>query len=437
MKKLIAIVVAVTLVAVGSGVALGQDDESFLYCTDTPQYPQVKVAQVPIPWQFWAIETDPDTGVTTVIDRIRISPTWLNPPGDQPPGEGAVFIRRWFAVVPGAGNFIPLEELVWGSGPGPPSMAAFVWELVDDPDPILVEPGFDYDLPIPVTENDGAVLVAYEVTTEAAEPEGHFINEAILESSSPQAIVQVLVNFDIHNGTGRNDITNFELDFLGLEFGYLDVVDALGFVAATGIPPVPIEPVPWGANADNPLVVRPIEVTLPDGTEVTGTEVKWVQPDRPLANCEWLHVGLVFNYPTIGDGVIVNPGATVQGYWTIQPRPRRTPGYWKNHPEAWPVETITIGVETYSRDEAIDEMKTPGKGDKSYTMFRALVAAKLNVLIGNDPCIQGTIDAADAWMEPYELGGGAGGVRGKDSAWRAGEPLYEDLDLYNNGGFCP
>jgi hypothetical protein len=31
-------------------------------CTNTPEYPQVKVEQVPIPWQFWAIVPDPVTG---------------------------------------------------------------------------------------------------------------------------------------------------------------------------------------------------------------------------------------------------------------------------------------------------------------------------------------------------------------------------------------
>ncbi len=289
MKKLIAIVVAVTLVAVGSGVALA----AFPYVTATPQYPQVKVAQVPIPWQFWAIEPGLEPGTSIVTDLIRISPTWLSPPGDQPPGEGAVFISRQFVVVP---EEIPLLELVWGSGPVP-SRPDLEWELVD-PDPIEVPVGEDVELPILVTPDDGAVLVAYEVTTEAGDVEGHFINEAILESSSPREIVRILVNFDIHNGTGRDDITNFELDFLGLEFSCEDIVDALGFV-------VPDPTQLWGANEDNPLVVRHIP---------GGTEVKWVEPDRPLANCEWLHVGLMFNY---SGGFVDNINATVQGYWTV------------------------------------------------------------------------------------------------------------------------
>ena len=113
-----------------------------------------------------------------------------------------------------------------------------------------------------------------------------------------------------------------------------------------------------------------------------------------------------------------------------------TPGYWMNHPEAWPVEEITIGGEDYTTEEAIGYMG-PGKGDKTITMFKALVAAKLNVLIGNPSlCIAQTIDDADAWMAINGPVGGDG-VRAKSDAWQVdGEQLYEELDLYNNGELC-
>jgi hypothetical protein len=113
-----------------------------------------------------------------------------------------------------------------------------------------------------------------------------------------------------------------------------------------------------------------------------------------------------------------------------------TPGYWMNHPEAWPVDSITIGGRTYTRDQAIDLMLHPTKGDVTYIMFQALVAAKLNVGIGNNSsCIGATILAADGWMARYPVGsnvkaGGAG------SPWRQGEPLYLELDAYNNGLRC-
>jgi hypothetical protein len=108
-----------------------------------------------------------------------------------------------------------------------------------------------------------------------------------------------------------------------------------------------------------------------------------------------------------------------------------TPGYWMNHPEAWPVDEITIGGVTYTKDEAIGYMMDPVKRDKTFTMFPALVAAKLNVLIGNDDsCIADIITAADAWMADNPLGSK---VRGNSDAWKEGEPLYWALDEYNNG----
>jgi hypothetical protein len=112
-----------------------------------------------------------------------------------------------------------------------------------------------------------------------------------------------------------------------------------------------------------------------------------------------------------------------------------TPGYWKNHPEAWPVETITIGGVLYTKEQAINWMSRNDRLDKTITMFRALVAAKLNVLIGNDPtCIADTIAAADAWMATY--GPVGSGVHASSAAWQMGEPLYWAMDDYNNGMLC-
>ena len=112
-----------------------------------------------------------------------------------------------------------------------------------------------------------------------------------------------------------------------------------------------------------------------------------------------------------------------------------TPGYWMNHPEAWPVDSITIGGVVYSKDKAILLMKSPVKLDKTYTMFPALVSAKLNVLVCNDAsCIADTIQAADDWMRVY--GPVGSGVLASSSAWAIGEPLYLLLDEYNNGLLC-
>ena len=80
-------------------------------------------------------------------------------------------------------------------------------------------------------------------------------------------------------------------------------------------------------------------------------------------------------------------------------------------------------------------METSVRGDKTYTLFNALIAAKLNVLIGNcSCCIADTIDDADDWLESNPLGTY---VAGSSSAWQCeGEALYLCLDAYNNGLLC-
>jgi len=111
-----------------------------------------------------------------------------------------------------------------------------------------------------------------------------------------------------------------------------------------------------------------------------------------------------------------------------------TLGYWKTHAEAWPVAQITIGGITYSKSQAISLMSTAGKGDKTYDLFKQLVAAKLNVLIGNDAsCISATITAADSWMASHPVGSK---VSASSSAWIPAGPLHDRLDAYNNGNLC-
>jgi hypothetical protein len=124
------------------------------------------------------------------------------------------------------------------------------------------------------------------------------------------------------------------------------------------------------------------------------------------------------------------------GVWTApvaQPG-TGTPGYWKNHPEAWPVDQITVGGVTYTKAQAIAWLNAVGK-DKTITMFSSLVPAMLNVLVGNDAsCVSSTIAAADSWMTTY--GPVGKGVHAASLAWKVGEPLHRQMDNYNNGMLC-
>lgn len=109
----------------------------------------------------------------------------------------------------------------------------------------------------------------------------------------------------------------------------------------------------------------------------------------------------------------------------------RSPGYWKNHPDEWPVESLTLGGVTYTKAEAIEMMNSSG-GDKRITMFRALAATALNLYSGcecSDIC--DTANAADEWLTEF----GGSRVSGSSDAWKCGEQLYWCLDAYNNGMF--
>jgi hypothetical protein len=119
-----------------------------------------------------------------------------------------------------------------------------------------------------------------------------------------------------------------------------------------------------------------------------------------------------------------------------------TPGYWKNHPDAWPdsvaANGITVGGHTYTKAQAIAALGNVGK-DKTYTMFSSLVPAMLNLIVGNDPtCVASTIALADLWMTAPPVGYGpvGSGVQASSLAWKKGEPLHRLMDNYNNGMLC-
>ena len=181
----------------------------------------------------------------------------------------------------------------------------------------------------------------------------------------------------------------------------------------------PPYPYPLGAYDGSEWDTYTNTVTFPAGDHWTGVQVESVYSLPSGPNYKGMGASALF----ISAGFVL-PLERAPG--------TRTPGYWKNHPEAWPIDEITIGGLTYTKDEAIEILNTPEKGDKTYTMFRDLVAAKLNVAIGNpSSSIQDTIIEADEWMLTY--GPVGSGVRAKETAWRIGEPLHKMLDDYNNG----
>jgi hypothetical protein len=107
-----------------------------------------------------------------------------------------------------------------------------------------------------------------------------------------------------------------------------------------------------------------------------------------------------------------------------------------NHPSAWPVESLSIGGKVYTKAQLITIMRHPTAKDVTYTIAQHLIAAKLNVGVGNNSsCIESTIVAADAWLAAHPVGSNvkAGSA---NSPWIVGQPLSTTLDNYNNGLLC-
>ena len=171
-----------------------------------------------------------------------------------------------------------------------------------------------------------------------------------------------------------------------------------------------------------------VAVQIPTGTQASPSNV-----GDDSFDSDGVPNGTGFSVATLVPGT---GAATDFGFHTsaVQGPGTGTPGYWKNHPDAWPVPSITVGGVTYTKAQAIAWLGKVGK-DKTTTMFSSLVSAKLSVLIGNDgSCVNSTIVAADKWMATY--GPVGSNVAASSNAWTIGEPLHIQMDSYNNGLLC-
>jgi hypothetical protein len=224
-----------------------------------------KVKVIPVPWQEWRVVWDPAGQQVIGVDDI----IFFDPP-EMP--EEAVAIVRWFVVLE---YQIPLEDLTWEETENLP------WMLVDY-EPYILHLDEEVHLFIPTEETDEAVLVRYTVAwaSNVDVPVSVFVNEALLESRSPQAIVGSLSNFEVHN-CYHEPIDNFELEL----YGNIVPGDIIGWYDEPGPPyvvPGVFGPV-WFGGWGAPPVIN----TLPGGVEII-----WIDEENPVQPCEWIHFGV-------------------------------------------------------------------------------------------------------------------------------------------------
>jgi hypothetical protein len=129
-----------------------------------------------------------------------------------------------------------------------------------------------------------------------------------------------------------------------------------------------------------------------------------------------------------------------EAFWTTRILPPgiypHSIGYWKNHPNAWPVDWLEVGDTNYTKAEAIALLKGANAKDATNMLTAQLIAAKLNRLAGacpdfryrGDPVdINEVIDDADAFLVEHPLGADP-----RDDARQAALRLKDWLDAYNN-----
>ena len=112
-------------------------------------------------------------------------------------------------------------------------------------------------------------------------------------------------------------------------------------------------------------------------------------------------------------------------------------GFWKSNPDAWPVNSLTLGSQTYTKTELLTILMTSVRADASLILAHQLIAAKLNIANGSNPTpVASTITDADAVLSLFS-GKLPYGVRPNTTD---GQRMVNDasvLDNYNNGLLTP
>lgn len=115
-----------------------------------------------------------------------------------------------------------------------------------------------------------------------------------------------------------------------------------------------------------------------------------------------------------------------------------TQGFWKNHPNDWPVASLMLGSVSYTRAQLLQILGESVAGNGLVSLAHQLIAAKLNIAYGADPmAASAAIISADALVGSLVVPPVGSGSLTTDQVGT----LTQTLDDYNNGvtgpGHCP
>jgi hypothetical protein len=109
-------------------------------------------------------------------------------------------------------------------------------------------------------------------------------------------------------------------------------------------------------------------------------------------------------------------------------------GYWRTHPDAWPLSSLTLGTPTYQATELMAILGNPAQGNGLVTLAHQLIAAKLNIANGADPTVvQQTITDSDNVIGGLIIPPLGNGYLPPDQT----SELVEVLSQYNEGTIGP
>jgi len=79
-------------------------------------------------------------------------------------------------------------------------------------------------------------------------------------------------------------------------------------------------------------------------------------------------------------------------------------GFWKTHPNLWPVTSLTLGSVTYTQAQLLSILNSPSGGDASLILAKQLIAALLNQANGSTPApICAVLDDANSLLDGCHL----------------------------------
>ncbi|HVG10275.1 MAG TPA: Calx-beta domain-containing protein [Thermoanaerobaculia bacterium] len=106
----------------------------------------------------------------------------------------------------------------------------------------------------------------------------------------------------------------------------------------------------------------------------------------------------------------------------------RSPGYWKTHPEVWPVQALVLGGVRYNASGLMSLLSYEGP-DASIHLARQLAATELNLLMGSSPSILPVVSQAHAFLVAHPPGSKPSGAL-KEQA----NAIKTPLEAFNTSG---